>query len=88
MGSLDWPSCRHLNADQAAAGNNPGLAEFFKNLINSEFTITYGKGFVVEKVEGRDEFLKKLGTSNPQIEGLLKKILTEEALRTTISCST
>jgi hypothetical protein len=68
-------------ADQPAAGNNPGLTEFFKNLIGSKFTITYGKGFVVETVEGRDDFLKKLGTSNPQIEGLLKKILTAEALK-------
>jgi len=68
-------------ADQPAAGNNPGLTEFFKNLIGSKFTITYGKGFAVENVEGRDEFLKKLGTSNPQIEGLLKKILTAEALK-------
>lgn len=25
MGSLDWPSCRHLNADQAAAGGGDGV---------------------------------------------------------------
>ena len=68
-------------AEQPAAGNNPGLADFFKNLIGTEFTISYGKGFVVEKVEGREDFLKKLGTTNPQMEALLKKLLTDEALK-------
>ncbi len=68
-------------AEQPAAGNNPGLAEFFKNLIGTEFTITYGKGMVVEKVEGREDFLKKLGTGNPQMGELLKKLLTDEALK-------
>jgi len=68
-------------AEQPAAGNNPGLADFFKNLIGTEFTITYGKGMVVEKVEGREDFLKKLGTTNPQMEALLKKLLTDEALK-------
>ena len=68
-------------AEQPAAGNNPGLADFFKNLIGTEFTITYAKGMVVEKVEGREDFLKKLGTTNPQMEALLKKLLTDEALK-------
>ncbi len=68
-------------ADAPAAGNNPGLADFFKNLIGTVFTITYGKGMVVEKVEGREDFLKKLGTSNPQMEALLNKLLTKEALQ-------
>ena len=68
-------------AEQPAAGNNPGLADFFKNLIGTEFTISYGKGYVVEKVEGREDFLKKLGTANPQMEALLKKLLTDEALK-------
>lgn len=68
-------------AEQPAAGNNPGLADFFKNLIGTEFTITYAKGMVVDKVEGREDFLKKLGTTNPQMEALLKKLLTDEALK-------
>jgi len=68
-------------AEQPAAGNNPGLADFFKNLIGTELTITYAKGMVVEKVEGREDFLKKLGTTNPQMEALLKKLLTDESLK-------
>ena len=35
----------------------------------------------VEKVDGRDEFIKKLAAVNPQMEALLKKILTDEALK-------
>jgi Family of unknown function (DUF6263) len=67
-------------SDQPNA-NNPGLNEFFKNLLNSEFTVTYGKGMVVEKVEGQETLLKNLGTANQQMEQLLKKILTTEALK-------
>lgn len=65
----------------SGASANPGLADFFKSLIGAEFTITFGPGMVVEKVEGRDEFLKKLANANPTMESLLRKILTDEALR-------
>jgi len=67
--------------DSPSAGNNPGLSEFFKNLVGSSFTITFGENGAVEKVEGKDEFLKKLGSANPQMENLLKKILSDEALK-------
>ena len=67
-------------SDQPNA-NNPGLNDFFKNLLGSEFTVMYGKGMVVEKVEGQDALLKNLGAANQQMEQLLKKILTNEALK-------
>jgi hypothetical protein len=35
----------------------------------------------VTKVDGRSEFIKKLGTANPQMEGLLNQILSEDALK-------
>ena len=35
----------------------------------------------VIKVEGRDEFVKKLTQANQQMEGLLKQILSEDALK-------
>lgn len=60
---------------------NPGLNEFFKNLINKSFTVTYGKTMQVDKVEGQEELLKSLGAANAQMEALLKKILTPEALK-------
>lgn len=60
---------------------NPGLSEFFKNLVGIEFTVTFGKNGVVEKVEGKEEVLKKLSAVNPQIEQVLRRVLTEEALK-------
>jgi len=63
------------------ASANTTLAEFFKNLVGSEFKLTLDKDMKVTKVEGRDEFLKKLGQSNQMMEPLLKKVLNENALK-------
>lgn len=57
------------------------LADFFKAMINAEFTLTLDKDMKVEKIEGRDEFLKKLSAANQQMEPLLKKILSEDAMK-------
>lgn len=65
---------------ESVATTNPGLAEFYKNLIGTEFTVTLKNG-VVEKVDGKDELLKKLGSANAQMEALLKKVLTDEAVK-------
>jgi len=62
------------------AGNTP-LGEFFKVLVGSEFTITVDKNMKVTKVEGRKEFIDKLGGANPQMKGLLEQILSEDALK-------
>jgi len=63
-------------------GTNTALAEFFKALKGSAFTLTFDpKTMKVVKVDGRDEFLKKLATANTQLEPLLKKILSEDALK-------
>ena len=48
---------------------------------DTKFVVTVGKGGVIEKVDGRDDFLKKLGGANPQMENILKKILTDESLK-------
>jgi hypothetical protein len=62
------------------AGNNP-LADFFKALVGSEFTITVGPDMKVTKVDGRKEFIEKLGATNQQMKPLLDSILSEEALK-------
>jgi hypothetical protein len=62
-------------------GQPTALSEFFKQLVGSEFTLTVDKNFKVTEIKGRDEFLKKLTGSNPQMETLLKTILSEEALK-------
>ncbi|MCE9532985.1 MAG: hypothetical protein K8T89_17945, partial [Planctomycetes bacterium] len=67
--------------ENPATGANTALADFFKALKGSSFTLTYNtKTMKVESVSGRDEFLKKLLTANQQLEPLLKKILNDQAL--------
>jgi hypothetical protein len=62
-------------------GANTALAEFFKALVGSEFKLTLDKDMKVVKVDGREDFLKKLTQANQQMEPLLKRILSEEALK-------
>lgn len=70
------------NKDAAGASGNPGLTDFFKNLEGAEFTTTFDtKTFKVDKVEGKDAFMAKLAGSNAAMDGLLKKIMTEDALK-------
>lgn len=65
--------------DQVA--NNP-LGEFFKALKGSKFTIEYDrKKNEVTKVDGRDQFIGKLVTANPQMKPLLETILSKDALK-------
>jgi hypothetical protein len=63
-----------------AAAANP-LADFFKALVGTEFKLTIDPQMKVTKIEGRDEFIKKLQQANPQMETLLKTILSDDALK-------
>lgn len=65
--------------DTATTGNP--LAEFFKALVDSEFTLTISPEMKVIKIDGRDAFINKLIKANPQMEPLLKQILGDEALK-------
>src|SRR5262249_6622580 len=69
-----------FDSTSPAAANNP-LADFFKSLIGATFKLTVDKNMKVTKVEGRDEFIKRLGSANSQMEPLLKKILSDDALK-------
>jgi Family of unknown function (DUF6263) len=60
---------------------NTSLGEFFKQLVGTEFKLTLDKDMKVTKVEGRDEFLRKLGQANQTMEPMLKRVLNEEALK-------
>lgn len=63
-------------------GAQTGLAEFFKALKDSSFTITFNtKTMKVESVAGKEEFLKKLLTANQPLQPLLSKVLSEDALK-------
>lgn len=76
--TIDYDS---TNPNPSGVTGNPGLSEFFKNLVGSELTVTFGKGMAVEKVDGRDELQKKLAAVNPQMEAVLKSVLTDEAIK-------
>lgn len=69
-----------FDSTKESTGNNP-LSDFFKQLVDSEFTITLDKSYKATKIEGGPEFLKKLTGQNPQMEALLKQILNEESLK-------
>jgi hypothetical protein len=73
-----------IGFDSTAAkdsGNNQ-LADFFKAMVGAEFRLTLNtKDMKVTKVEGRDEFVKKLAAANPQMAPLLNQILSETALK-------
>lgn len=74
----------YSSIDKAApgAGGNPGLMDFFKNLEGAEFTVTLdAKTWKVDKVDGKDQFVAKLGAGNAQMDSLLKKIMTDDALK-------
>ncbi len=64
----------------AQASNSP-LADYFKQLVGAEFKLTIDKSYKVTKVDNRDEFLRKLGTSSTSMEPLLKKILNDDSLK-------
>lgn len=69
-----------LNKSTTGSAGTPGLTDFFKNLEGSEFTVILNtKDNKVEKVDGRDAFIKRLSAGNTQLEGLLRKIITQEA---------
>jgi hypothetical protein len=59
---------------------NP-LSGFYKALLGSEFTLTIDKDMKISKIEGRDEFVKKLIKKNEGMEPFLKAILSDEALK-------
>jgi hypothetical protein len=70
-----------FDSTNPTTGQNNALAEFFKQLVGSEFKLTIGKDMKVSKVEGREQFIQKLGSASSQMEPLLKKILSEDALK-------
>jgi hypothetical protein len=68
----------------SAASNNTSnpLSEFFKALVGSTFKLTLDpKTLKITNIEGRKEFVNKLVAANKQMQPLLEKILSEDALR-------
>jgi hypothetical protein len=59
---------------------NP-MSDFFKALLGLKLKLTISPKMEVKKIEGQEEFVKKLGQTNPQMEPLLKNILSPDALK-------
>ena len=60
---------------------NP-MTDFFKALQTLDLTFTIKQSDMsIEKIEGNEEFIKALGKTNPQMEPLLKSILSQDALK-------
>ena len=73
-----------IHYDSTSTNTNPNnpLGEFFKALVGSTFTVTLDpKTYKITEIKGREEFVKKLVAANKQMQPLLDKILSEEALR-------
>jgi RNA polymerase sigma factor (sigma-70 family) len=62
--------------------NNP-LADFYKALVGAELRVTLDARGQVEKVEGRERLVEKLGAAHPGLRALLPQVLSEGALRHT-----
>jgi hypothetical protein len=60
---------------------NPGLTDFFSKLVGAEFTATIDKNYKVERVEGEKEFIGRIAAGSAQMDTLLKRILTPDALK-------
>ncbi|MBM4070951.1 MAG: hypothetical protein FJ271_18680 [Planctomycetes bacterium] len=59
---------------------NP-LTDFFNALLKLDLKFTINPKMTVEKIEGNEDLIKNLGKTNPQIEPLLKSILSADALK-------
>ena len=71
----------NYNSLDEKQANNP-MTDFFKKLLEADLKLHIdSKKMEVKKIEGHDELVKKLGVTNPQMEPLLKSILSEDALK-------
>jgi hypothetical protein len=70
-----------IEFDSAKPNKDNPLGEFFTALVGTEFKLTIGRDYKVNKIDGREEFIKKLTTANPTMSTLLEQILSEDALK-------
>jgi len=66
--------------DSTAKNPKNPMTDFFDQLLKQELEFHITPDLKVKDVKGRDEFVKSLGETNPQMQGLLKQILSKEAL--------
>ena len=67
--------------DSASPAGTNALQQFFTSVVGTEFKVTVAKDGKVSKVEGRDDFIKKIGAVNAQMTTLLTKVLSDDAMK-------
>lgn len=67
--------------DSTAKNPKNPMTDFFEQLTKQKLTFTIGADLKVKSVGGREDFIKGLNDINPQMGGLLKAILSEQALQ-------
>lgn len=71
-----------INYDSTKDTNsNSPLADFFKAIVGSEFTVTLSPEYKVVDIKGKDDFLKKLIQTHQSMEGILKQVLSDDSLK-------
>jgi len=70
-----------ISFDSTAKNPKNPMTDFFEALMKEELTFNVTPELTVESVEGRDKFVKNLIDINPQMQGLLKAILSDAALK-------
>lgn len=59
---------------------NP-MTDFFAQLRKNSLTFYISPDLTVKKIDDREKFIKELGAINPQMQGLLNAILSDDALK-------
>jgi hypothetical protein len=69
-----------ISYDSTIKNQKNPMTDFFDQLLKQELEFHITPGLEVKEVKGREEFIKSLGETNPQMMSLLKQILSQEAL--------
>ena len=72
-----------ISYDSTLSNAKNPMTDFFEALMKKEsiLTFTISPDLTVKSIEGRDKFIKSLIDINPQMQNLLKAILSEDALK-------
>jgi hypothetical protein len=62
-------------------GDDNPLRDVFKGMVGCEFTMTISPRLKITKVEGREEFVKRLAETKEELKPLLDQMLSEDALK-------
>jgi hypothetical protein len=69
-----------ISYDSTAKNPKNPMTDFFDQLQKQELEFHITPKLEVKEVKGREEFIKSLGETNPQMMSLLKQILSQDAL--------